>query len=152
VSDAIRTSSKWSDKEEDVRKRLRGYRALVSNHAACQALYDTLYPRMTQRFSNEPRTGQIEMFEIESVVNQRMELSAIMGKSLQAMRDEIGDILRMVNGLPPDEGAILLYRYTMAESWEKIGAHMNYCESHVRRKHDRAITRIVQNMSRNEQS
>lgn len=152
MANRIRTSSPLSDGEEEIRKRLRSYRTLVSKHDACIELFESLFPKVTQKFSDEPRGGQVEMFEIESIVDQRIDLERQMARSLHDMQVEITSIIALLKPLPADEYTVLLRRYTLAESWEDIAKAMNYCESHVRRKHDRGITRVSQNMSRNEQS
>jgi DNA-directed RNA polymerase specialized sigma24 family protein len=152
MSEEIRVSSRWSDREDDIRAKLRSYRSLVGKHKACAELYETLFPRMTQRFSDEPRGGQVEIFELESIVDQRMNLAMQMERSLHEMQVESNRIMGLLNCIPPDEFTIILRRYMKAQSWEEIAKAMNYCESHVRRKHDRAITRIGQNMSNYEQS
>jgi DNA-directed RNA polymerase specialized sigma subunit len=139
---SIQVSSRWTDEEDRIRQRLRSYRALVSKHAACSELYESLYPRTTPRMTDDPIGGQSDMFELERVVDQRMDLRTIMDRSLRDMRDEIGAIMEMLRHLPPDEYTVMLRRYTIAETWEDIAQEMMYCERQVRRIHDRAVTRI----------
>lgn len=153
TSNEIRVSSSWSEREDQIRHRLRSYRALVSKLAACKDLYDTLFPKTTQTIhDDEPRGGERELFPLESIVQQRMDLSDIMGESLNEMRREIYNIMAVLKPLPPDEYTILLRRYTLAESWEEIEKSTKYCERQLRRIHDRAISRIERNMSDNVRS
>ena len=150
MSERIRVSSHWDDKEEEIRRRLRSYRALVSKYDACVALFDTLYPRSTARITDDPHSGgsdESDLCELESIVQQRMDMSERMSASLQDMRHEIGGIMKLLQGLPPDEYTILLRRYTMAESMEEISQTMHISTRHCWRLHVKAIWRIVKRVS-----
>lgn len=142
MSGRIRVIAPWTDAEEDIRRRLRHYRALVSQHEACKELYDQLFPGSTAQLSDEPRGGQLDMFPIESVVDQRLDLSRKMARSLHDMQTELASIMNLIKELPPSEYTILLRRYMMAESWEQIGQRLGYCQEQAIRIHNRAIVRL----------
>ena len=85
--------------------------------------------------------------EMESVVQQRMDLSDIMARSLADMQNELRAITDMLKPLPPDEYTVLLRRYTLGERWEEIAVKLNYCRAQVYRIHDKGIRRLGGNMS-----
>ena len=138
----IGVSSRWNDREEEIRHRLRSYSALRSKHAACLELYNSHFPRSTARITDEPRGGQMALTEMESVVQQRMDLSDIMARSLADMQNELRAITDMLKPLPADEYTVLLRRYTLGERWEEIAVKLNYCERQVWRIHDKGIRRL----------
>lgn len=147
VSGRIRVLHPWSDREEEIRRRLRNYRALVDQHKACKELYDQLFPRQTTQLHDGPLGGQVEMYEIESVVDQRMDLSRQMDRSLHDMQVEISAVLDMIQELPPAEYTILMRRYLMAETWEEVSKMVKYCPDQAIRIHNKAIMRLGRKMS-----
>jgi hypothetical protein len=149
LSGRIRSVNPWTDRQEEVRRRLRNYRALVAKHAACRALYDQLFPRTTARLSDEPHGGQVEMFELESVVSQRIDLSMQMARAMHDMQVEISAIIDMIKGLPADEYTILMRRYLMSQTWEEISRELRYCVEQAIRIHNRAIVRLGEKMPNN---
>jgi DNA-directed RNA polymerase specialized sigma24 family protein len=119
----------------------------VSKPKACSDLYDTLFPRQTQRFSNEPHSGQIGMFEIDSVVDQRIDISRQMEQSLHDLKTECDSVMRLLDGLKPDEFTVILRRYMQAESMEDIAEKMQLSVRHCWRLHGDAIWRMAKRVS-----
>ena len=141
----IRVSSKDEDTRQEVMRRLRRYRSKVAEYQACKELYDSLYPSGTGQLTGMP-PAKSDTYEPERWAQRRWDQSARMQDSLDAMRDAITDIERLVDLLEGDQRTILIRRYMLNESWEAIGGRMNYCERQIRRKHDVSIYNLCKHV------
>ena len=139
---AIRVSSAGEDKRTDIISTLRRYRSMVADYQACCELYDMLYPSGTQTLTDMPKT-QSDTYEPERWAQRRWSHRERMDKSLDEMRDAIGEVEGMVDLLDGDYRTVLVRRYLMNESYESIGTKLNYCKRQVIRKHNHAIDKLV---------
>lgn len=142
----ICSSNRWTDAQNEVKKKLRSYRSLVSKQQACKDLYNSLYPRSTATLKADKIYVQSDMCELESIVQQRMDLKSQMDKSLEQMANEIGEIMEMIKSLPSDEYTIILRRYTMAESMETISERTFISVRQCWEYHRRAIVRLAESV------
>lgn len=143
----ISASNRWTDNQDKVRQKLRDYRSLVSKYMACSELYNSLYPRVTTKLKPDRIQGQSDVFELETIVQQRMDMSDQMQRSLDAMSNEIGEIMGMIESLPPDEYTIILRRYTLAESMETVSEKTFISIRQCWEYHRRAIIRLAERCS-----
>lgn len=142
----ISSSNRWTDAQNEVKNKLRSYRSLVSKQQACKDLYNSLYPRSTATLKADKIYVQSDMCELESIVQQRMDLKSQMDKSLEQMANEIGEIMEMIKSLPSDEYTIILRRYTMAESMETISERTFISVRQCWEYHRRAIVRLAESV------
>ena len=142
----ICSSNRWTDAQNEVKNKLRSYRSLVSKQQACKDLYNSLYPRSTATLKADKIYVQPDMCELESIVQQRMDLKSQMDKSLEQMANEIGEIMEMIKSLPSDEYTIILRRYTMAESMETISEKTFISIRQCWEYHRRAIVRLAESL------
>ena len=142
----ICSSNRWTDAQNEVKNKLRSYRSLVSKQQACKDLYNSLYPRSTATLKADKIYVQSDMCELESIVQQRMDLKSQMDKSLEQMANEIGEIMEMIKSLPSDEYTIILRRYTMAESMETISERTFISVRQCWEYHRRAIVRLAESV------
>jgi DNA-directed RNA polymerase specialized sigma subunit len=142
----IGVSNNWTDKQNIVREKLRSYRSLISKYQACELLYESLYPRTTTKLKSDLIRTQSDAFEIESIVDQRIDIAKQMQSSLDQMVAEIGEIMEMIKSLPTDEYTIILRRYTLAQSMEDISDAMFISVRQCWEYHRRAIIRLAESL------
>jgi DNA-directed RNA polymerase specialized sigma24 family protein len=142
----IRVSNKWTDDENDLKSRLRSYRALVIEYQACKALYDTLFPSCTARLSDMPK-AQSDGYEPERWADKRMTQSERMARSLEDMQRAYLDIEDLMNGLDGDQRAVIIRKYMLNETWDKIADELHCCEKTARTWHDKGIRVMVKSTS-----
>jgi len=138
----------WSNSSEPssidkVKQRLRSYRTLVSKLDACTDLFERLYPSITQQFNSDPvqsSNGNSNENRTHDLIDMKMQ----MAKSLQAMRDEIGEIMALIGGLPADEYVVILRRYTLNESMECISERTFISVRQCWSIHGSAIERLAE--------
>ena len=140
----ISASNRWTENQDKIRHKLRNYRSLVNKYKACEELYNSLYPRVTATLKQDSVQSQSDLFELETVVDQRIDMKAQMQRSLDAMSSEIGQIMDMIKSLPPDEYTIILRRYTLAEPMEIVSEKILISVRQCWEYHRRAIIRLAE--------
>lgn len=138
----IGVSNPEADKQAEIIKRLRRYRAMVANYQACQDLYDQLYSSGTQILSDMPRS-QSESFETERWADKRWNQAERMKRSLDDMRDALDEVVRLIGLVDGNYNTVLMRRYLLNESWELIAMKINCDRTTAWRWHNKAIEKIA---------
>jgi len=145
MTDRIRVSSASEDKRTEIILTLRRYRSKVAEYQACCDLYNQLYPSATIHLTDMPKAAT-DTYEPERWAQRRWDQRYRMEQSLNQMRDALADIEKMVDLLEGDLRTVVVRRYLLNESWEQIGEKMHYCERQIRRKHEKAVSDLINNV------
>lgn len=139
----------WNKQQEQVIKKLRNYRALVSKHKACKDLMNSLFPSTIQNITDTPKGGG-EDLKMESLIDRRTNVRKQMEESLNELKIEIDEVIDLIRPLPPKEYTVVFRYYLLGEAMETVSANLIDCENkqkeisvrHCWRLHNRAISRL----------
>jgi DNA-directed RNA polymerase specialized sigma24 family protein len=138
----IGVSNNWTDNQNKIIKKLRNYRSMVANYQACKDLYDQLFPSGTQVLSDMPKTHS-DTYEPERWADKRWSQSERMKRSLDDMREELEEVVAIINLVDGNYNSVLIRRYMLNESWEAIAIKMNCDRTTAWRWHNKAIEIIT---------
>jgi hypothetical protein len=144
----VRASNPFEDKKAEIMYQLRHYRSMVANYRACCEAYDQLFPSGTQTLSDMPK-AQSDTFEPERWADMRIKQRDNMQRSLNEMREEYIRIADMVRELDADESLILIRRYMLGESMERVARKISYGERWCWNTHNRAIRKLTERELKN---
>lgn len=136
----------WNYQQEQVMKKLRNYRALVSKHKVCKDLMDSLYPSTIQNITDMPK-GCGEDLRMESLIDRRASMHCQMQDSLRAMQEEIGTILDLIKPLPANEYTVITRYFLLGETMEMVSERTNWSLSSCWRYRNKAISRLSAKMT-----
>lgn len=135
-------SAKHQEQYDEITKRLRRYRSRVAEYQACKELYDTLFPSAVSNLTGMPKSQATE-YEPERWAQKRMNQRERMIESLEAMREAIEDTEALVYLLEGDSRTLLIRRYLLNESYERIGEKMHYSKTQIQRMHEKALYALI---------
>lgn len=134
----------WHKGEDELRDKLRGYRVLVSQYKALKELYDTLFPNGTVKLQeNVSCSSQEDLCPLERIVQDRLDTRVRLENTLEELLKETQEILELIEALPESEKTVMQMRYLNLMPWIRIEREMHLCERQLRRIHDRAMRRIL---------
>ncbi len=139
----IRASNPYEDRRNEILYQLRHYRSSVANYQACKELYESMFPSGTQMITDMPHC-QSTTFEPERWAERRMNQKERMGLSLEKMREECDDILKLISLVDGDYNTVLVRRYLLNESYEIISEKMHCHRNTIKNWHDRAIRKLIE--------
>jgi DNA-directed RNA polymerase specialized sigma24 family protein len=139
---AIRVSGKYSAEQEIIIAKLLRYRALVSEYQAVKELYNSWVPSGTRQLSSEPR-ARSNCYEPERFAIRREAIQAQMLRALLAIQVAYQEIEAMIDGLKGLEKTVILRRYTLNQTFDKIAMKLDCHRNTAINIHNRAIERLA---------
>jgi len=130
----------------DIVQRLKQYRNKVAEYHACKDLLDQLFPSCTQTLSDMPKI-QSDTYEPERWAQRRWEQKERMQDKLSDISKALADTENMIEKLTGVYRSVIIRKYLMGETHESIGIKFAYSERQIRRMHNDAIERLVDNES-----
>lgn len=104
--------------------------------------YKSLVNNCTVTYSDSPKSTASN-YKLEECTQKIMDLQSELCEAMADLVDvtcEISRAIRRINNY--DYQDLLVKRYVLGQSWEKIADDMNYSEQHIHRLHGEALKKI----------
>ena len=104
--------------------------------------YKSLVNNCTVTYSDSPKSTASN-YKLEECTQKIMDLQAELCEAMADLVDVTCEISRAIQKIENyDYQDLLVKRYVLGKSWEKIADDMNYSEQHIHRLHGEALKKI----------
>lgn len=104
--------------------------------------YKSIVNKCTVTYSDSPKSTT-SSYRLEDCTQKIMDLQSELCEAVADLVDVTCDIARTISKVENyDYEDLLVKRYVLGESWEKIAEEMNYSEQHIHRLHGEALKKI----------
>ena len=137
-----------TQREEYVKKKLGKYRDMLAQYRARKELYDQTFPIITPIYDDMPKSESQDC-RADRVADERWKLRGEVDDLLLQLQREMVDMIRMVRGIEPIDETVIIRRYMLGQTFEKIAETIPCDRATIFRWHRRGIRRIAENMRLN---
>ena len=104
--------------------------------------YKSIVNKCTVTYSDSPKSTT-SSYRLEDCTQKIMDLQSELCEAVADLVDVTCDIARTISKVENyDYEDLLVKRYVLGETWEKIAEEMNYSEQHIHRLHGEALKKI----------